>query len=155
MKMNGAVQPCLEIQKDVDKSYELTRPWNTLLAATNSTAVIHEEGEGLNPIKAEKVCLTDKKKGEGTLAEVIRAADVSIGVSVPGAAAYAIVGLSAEGDPAQRLRPPAESGGQGHRRSRHGKTRGRRPLRAAAPRCREGENTKIEDVKNYRTLPGR
>ena len=28
----GVAQPCLEIQKDVNKSYELTRRWNTLAA---------------------------------------------------------------------------------------------------------------------------
>ena len=26
----GVAQPCLEIQKDVNKSYELTRRWNTV-----------------------------------------------------------------------------------------------------------------------------
>ena len=26
----GVAQPCLEIQKDVDKSYDLTRRWNML-----------------------------------------------------------------------------------------------------------------------------
>lgn len=36
----GVAQPCLEIQKDIDKSYELTRRWNTCLVATDGTAVL-------------------------------------------------------------------------------------------------------------------
>ena len=36
----GVAQPCLEIQKDVDKSYELTRRWNTCLVVTDGTAVL-------------------------------------------------------------------------------------------------------------------
>ena len=36
----GVAQPCLEIQKDVNKSYELTRRWNTCLVVTDGTAVL-------------------------------------------------------------------------------------------------------------------
>ncbi|MGI6734081.1 MAG: NAD(P)-dependent malic enzyme [Anaerovoracaceae bacterium] len=36
----GVAQPCLEIQKDIDKSYELTRRWNTCLVVTDGTAVL-------------------------------------------------------------------------------------------------------------------
>ena len=36
----GVAQPCLEIQKDVDKSYELTRRWNMALVVTDGTAVL-------------------------------------------------------------------------------------------------------------------
>ena len=36
----GVAEPCLEIQKDVDKSYELTRRWNTVAVVTDSTAVL-------------------------------------------------------------------------------------------------------------------
>ncbi len=36
----GVVQPCLEIRKDVNKSYELTRRWNTCLVVTDGTAVL-------------------------------------------------------------------------------------------------------------------
>ena len=36
----GVAQPCLEILKDVDKSYELTRRWNLCLVATDGTAVL-------------------------------------------------------------------------------------------------------------------
>jgi malate dehydrogenase (oxaloacetate-decarboxylating) len=36
----GVAQPCLEIQKDIDKSYELTRRWNMCLVVTDGTAVL-------------------------------------------------------------------------------------------------------------------
>ena len=36
----GVAQPCLEIQKDVDKSYDLTRRWNTCAVITDGTAVL-------------------------------------------------------------------------------------------------------------------
>jgi len=36
----GVAQPCLEIEKDVDKSYELTRRWNLCLVVTDGTAVL-------------------------------------------------------------------------------------------------------------------
>ena len=36
----GVAQPCLEIQKDPDKSYELTRRWNTVAVVTDGTAVL-------------------------------------------------------------------------------------------------------------------
>ena len=36
----GVAQPCLEIQKDVTKSYELTRRWNTVAVVTDGTAVL-------------------------------------------------------------------------------------------------------------------
>ena len=36
----GVAQPCLEIQKDIRKSYDLTRRWNTCLVVTDGTAVL-------------------------------------------------------------------------------------------------------------------
>ena len=36
----GVAKPCLEIQKDVNKSYELTRRWNTVAVVTDGTAVL-------------------------------------------------------------------------------------------------------------------
>lgn len=36
----GVAQPCLEIQKDVEMSYELTRRWNMCLVVTDGTAVL-------------------------------------------------------------------------------------------------------------------
>ena len=36
----GVAEPCLEIQKDVNKSYELTRRWNMAAVITDGTAVL-------------------------------------------------------------------------------------------------------------------
>ena len=36
----GVAQPCLEIQKDPDKSYELTRRWNLCAVITDGTAIL-------------------------------------------------------------------------------------------------------------------
>ena len=36
----GVAQPCLEIQKDIDKSYDLTRRWNTVAVITDGSAVL-------------------------------------------------------------------------------------------------------------------
>ena len=36
----GVAEPCLAIQKDVEKSYELTRRWNTVAMVTDGTAVL-------------------------------------------------------------------------------------------------------------------
>lgn len=36
----GVAQPCLEIQKDVSKSFDLTRRWNTVAVITDGTAVL-------------------------------------------------------------------------------------------------------------------
>lgn len=36
----GVAQPCLEIQKDISKSYDLTRRWNTVAVVTDGSAVL-------------------------------------------------------------------------------------------------------------------
>ncbi len=36
----GVAEPCLEIQKDIDKSFELTRRWNTVAVITDGSAVL-------------------------------------------------------------------------------------------------------------------
>ena len=36
----GVAEPCLEIQKDVEKSYEYTNRWNSCLVVTDGTAVL-------------------------------------------------------------------------------------------------------------------
>lgn len=45
---------------------------------------IYEGREGLNPAKTEMAKITNKKMRKGTLAEVLKGADVFIGVSAPG-----------------------------------------------------------------------
>ena len=36
----GVAEPCLEIEKDINKSYELTRRWNTVAVVTDGSAVL-------------------------------------------------------------------------------------------------------------------
>ncbi len=36
----GVAEPCLAIQKDIDKSFELTRRWNTVPVITDGTAIL-------------------------------------------------------------------------------------------------------------------
>ena len=36
----GVSRPCLEIQKDYSKSFELTRRWNTVAVITDGTAIL-------------------------------------------------------------------------------------------------------------------
>ena len=36
----GVAEPCLEIQKDINKSYELTRRWNMCLVVTDGSAIL-------------------------------------------------------------------------------------------------------------------
>ncbi len=51
---------------------------------TDRVGAIYEGREGLNPIKQEMAKITNRNCEKGTLAEVIRGADVFIGVSAPG-----------------------------------------------------------------------
>ena len=51
---------------------------------TDRKGAIYEGREGLNPIKEEIAAITNQKKEKGTLAEVLRGADVFIGVSAAG-----------------------------------------------------------------------
>ena len=51
---------------------------------TDRKGAIYEGREGLNPIKEEMARVTNLERRKGTLAEVIKGADVFIGVSAPG-----------------------------------------------------------------------
>ena len=51
---------------------------------TDRTGAIYKGREGLNPIKEEMAEITNQNCEKGTLAEVIKGADVFIGVSAPG-----------------------------------------------------------------------
>lgn len=42
--MPGVAAPCLEIQKDGTKNYDLTRRWNIVAVVTNGAAVLGLEG---------------------------------------------------------------------------------------------------------------
>ena len=51
---------------------------------TDRSGAIYEGREGLNPIKREMAAITNFDRRSGSLSEVIRGADVFIGVSAPG-----------------------------------------------------------------------
>ena len=51
---------------------------------TDRKGAIYEGREGLNPIKEEMARVTNPEKQKGSLADVIKGADVFIGVSAPG-----------------------------------------------------------------------
>lgn len=51
---------------------------------TDRKGAIYEGREGLNPIKKEMAKITNRERVAGSLADVIRGADVFIGVSAPG-----------------------------------------------------------------------
>lgn len=51
---------------------------------TDRQGAIYEGREGLNPVKEEMARVTNREKVKGTLADVIKGADVFIGVSAPG-----------------------------------------------------------------------
>lgn len=51
---------------------------------TDRKGAIYEGREGLNPIKEEMARITNRNMEKGTLADVIRGADVFVGVSAPG-----------------------------------------------------------------------
>ena len=51
---------------------------------TDRKGAIYEGRDGLNPIKAEMAKITNLDHQKGTLAEVIKGADVFVGVSAPG-----------------------------------------------------------------------
>lgn len=63
---------------------------------TDRIGAIYKGREGLNPIKQEMAEITNGSCVKGTLEEVIRGADVFIGVSAPGTLTKEMVGTMAE-----------------------------------------------------------
>jgi malate dehydrogenase (oxaloacetate-decarboxylating) len=75
----GVAQPCLEIQKDPDKSYELTRRWNTVAVVTDGTAVLGlgDIGpEAAMPVMEGKCVLFKSFGGVDALPLCVRSKDV-------------------------------------------------------------------------------
>jgi malate dehydrogenase (oxaloacetate-decarboxylating) len=75
----GVAQPCLEIQKDVNRSYELTRRWNTVAVVSDGTAVLGlgDIGpEASMPVMEGKCVLFKEFGGVDAIPLCIRSKDV-------------------------------------------------------------------------------
>ena len=75
----GVAQPCLEIQKDINKSFELTGRWNTVAVITDGTAVLGlgDIGpEAAMPVMEGKCVLFKEFGGVDALPLCIRSKDV-------------------------------------------------------------------------------
>ena len=60
----GVAQPCLEIQKDINQSYELTRRWNMCLVVTDGSAVLGDIGPEAGMPVMEGKCVLFKAFGD-------------------------------------------------------------------------------------------
>jgi malate dehydrogenase (oxaloacetate-decarboxylating) len=75
----GVAEPCLEIQKDISKSYELTRRWNTVAIITDGTAVLGLGDIGPEagmPVMEGKALLFKEFGGVDAIPLCIRSKDV-------------------------------------------------------------------------------
>ncbi len=75
----GVAQPCLEIQKDISKSYELTGRWNTIAVVTDGTAVLGLGDIGPEagmPVMEGKCVLFKEFGGVNSVPLCIRSKDV-------------------------------------------------------------------------------
>ena len=75
----GVAAPCLEIQKDVNKSYELTRRWNTVAVVTDGTAVLGLGDIGRStgmPVMEGKCVLFKEFGGVDAIPLCVRSKDV-------------------------------------------------------------------------------
>ena len=75
----GVAQPCLEIQKNVDRSYDLTRRWNTVAVVTDGTAVLGlgDIGpEAAMPVMEGKCVLFKEFGGVDAIPLCVRSKDV-------------------------------------------------------------------------------
>ncbi|MDD4125116.1 MAG: NADP-dependent malic enzyme [Eubacteriales bacterium] len=75
----GVAEPCLEIQKDISKSYLLTRRWNTVAVITDGTAVLGLGNIGPEagmPVMEGKCLLFKEFAGIDAIPLCIRSTDV-------------------------------------------------------------------------------
>lgn len=62
----------------------LTDGFNNITLCDRRGAIYSGRGEGMNPVKEEMALITNKSMKKGALSDVIKGADVFIGVSAPG-----------------------------------------------------------------------
>ena len=101
----GVAAPCLEIQKDVNKSYELTRRWNTVAVVTDGTAVLGLGDIGPEagmPVMEGKCLLFKEFGGVDAIPLCIRSKDVDEIVNTVYLLAGSFGGVNLEDIPAPR-----------------------------------------------------
>ena len=77
--VNGAGAAAISITKLL-----LSAGYKNVILCDRKGAIYEGRKEGMNPIKEELALVTNKEKRAGSLADVIKGADVFIGVSAPG-----------------------------------------------------------------------
>ena len=77
--VNGAGAAAISITKLL-----LSAGYKNVILCDRKGAIYEGRKEGMNPIKEEMALVTNKEKRAGSLADVIKGADVFIGVSAPG-----------------------------------------------------------------------
>ncbi len=95
----GVAEPCLEIQKDIDKSYELTRRWNTVAVITDGTAVLGLGDIGPEagmPVMEGKCVLFKEFGGVDAIPLCVRTKDVDEIVNVVSLLAGSFGGVNLE-----------------------------------------------------------
>ncbi len=95
----GVAQPCLEIQKDVNKSFDLTRRWNTVAVVSDGTAVLGlgDIGpEASMPVMEGKCCLFKAFGDVDAIPLCVRSKDVDDIVNTVALLAGAFGGVNLE-----------------------------------------------------------
>ena len=95
----GVAQPCLEIQKDVNKSYDLTRRWNTVAVVTAGTAVLGLGDIGPEagmPVMEGKCVLFKEFGGVDAIPLCVRSKDVDESVKTVSLLAVSFGGINLE-----------------------------------------------------------
>lgn len=95
----GVAQPCLEIQKDINKSYELTRRWNTVAVVTDGTAVLGLGDIGPEagmPVMEGKCVLFKEFGGVDAIPLCVRSKDVDVIVNCVSLLAGSFGGINLE-----------------------------------------------------------